>query len=220
MGRYLIRCTAQVIKPMYTSYHQTGIAKFRRYFAKKRLDVMSDFTNGVDNGFDDDDMPNDPTEKQMEDFAVWKDVTTEEACHMLRGEQMIGKFALQAIAFGYAPETFKKEFSETDKPPPGTTRSMVEPSKRSKQDAVSKMIRKCMNAIYSVASYFYFRDDLSDNNTRKCINPLDVMYSRPQNKWDNVMLLVMDQAKITLLPAAQKMLEEMARRQDQRAFER
>ena len=101
MVRYIIRCMSQVIRPMYTSYHQTGIVNFRKLFARKRLDVVSDFTNGVHNGFDDDDMPKDPTEKQIEDFAKWKDVTTVEAWRMLRGEQMIGKFALQAIAFGY-----------------------------------------------------------------------------------------------------------------------
>ena len=77
-----------------------------------------------------------------------------------------------------------------------------------------------MNAIYSVTSYSYLRDDLSNNDMRKCIDPLDVMYSRPQNKWDRVMLLVLDQAKITLLPASQKILEAMTQLQDKRAFER
>ena len=69
MDRYLVRRMAQIIKPMHTSYHQTSIAKFRATFARKRLDVMSDFTNGVHNGFNDDDMPNDPTDQQMEEFA-------------------------------------------------------------------------------------------------------------------------------------------------------
>ena len=96
---------------------------------------------------------------------------------------------------------------------------MVESSKRSKQDAMSKMIRKCVNAIYSVTSYSYLRDDLSNNDMRKCIDPLDVMYSRPQNKWDRVMLLVLDQAKVTLLSPAQKTLEAMTQHQDRRAFE-
>ena len=205
---------------MYTSYHQTGIAKFRELFSKKRSDAMSDFTSGVHNGFDDDDMPKDPTEKQMQEFADWKEVTTEEAWHMFRGEQMLGTFALQAIAFGYTPESFKKEFVETDKPPPGTRPEMVEPSKKAKQESMSRLIRKCMSAIYSVNSYSYFRNDLDDNSMHKCINPLHILYSRAQNKWDNVMILVMDQAKVTLLPAAKRQLARMTSHHDAQALER
>ena len=175
MDRYVIRCMAQVIKPMYTSFHQTGVTIFRETFLKKRLDVMSDFTKGVSNGFDEDDMPKDPTEQQMQVFAKSKGVNLVEAWHMLQGEQMIGKFALQATSFGYTPTTFKEEFGETDRPPPGTVQSMVESSKRAKQLAMSTMVRKCMNAIYSVTSYSYFRDELSSNDMRKCIDPQDVM---------------------------------------------
>ena len=171
MDRYFIRCMGQVIKLMYTSYHQTGIARFKELIIRKRLDVMSDFTNGVFNGFDDDDMPKDPTDEQMRVFAEAKQITPDEAWHMLRGEQMIGQFALQAIAFGYTPATFKEEFGETDRPAPGTVQSMVESSKKSKQDAMSRMIKKCMNAIYNVTSYSYFRDDLINNDMHKCIDP-------------------------------------------------
>ena len=199
MDRYLDRCMAQIIKPMYTSYHTTGIARFRELFSKKRLDVMSDFTDGVGNGFDDDDMPKDPTEKQMQAFAEWKKVTTKEAWYMFRGEQMLRKFALQAVAFVYTPESFKAEFVQTNNPPPGTKPEMVEASKRAKQESMSRLIKKCVNAIYSVNSYSYFRNDLEDTSMRKCIIPL---YSRAQNKWDTVVILVMDQANITLLPAA------------------
>ena len=208
---------------MYTSYHQTGITRFRELFSKKRLDVMSDFTKGVSNGFDEGGMPKDPTEKQMQAFAKSKGVNLVEAWHMLRGEQMIGKLALQAIAFGYTPTTFKEELGETDRPPPGTVQPMVESSKRAKQDAMSKMVRKCVNAIYSVTSYSYFQavqGDLNSNDMHKCIDPQDVVYSRPVNKWDRVMLLVMDQAKVTLLPLAQKTLEAMTHHHDARAFER
>ena len=56
MDRYVIRCMAQVIK----------------LFLKKRLDVVSDFAKGVSNGFDEDDMPKGPTEKQMQALAKAK----------------------------------------------------------------------------------------------------------------------------------------------------
>ena len=204
---------AQITRPMYTSYHQTGIVKFRELFSKKRLDVMSDFTNGVHNGFDDDDMPKDPTEKQMQDFARWKKVTTEEARYMLRGE-LLGKFALQAIAFGDTPETFKRETTRHD-----TIYGRVQ--QEIKTRSYVKDDQKCVNAIYSsVTSYSYFRNDLTDSDMHKCINPLNVMYARPQNKWEKVMLLVMDQAKVTLLPAAQTTLELMTKHQDKQAFDR
>ena len=217
MDRYLVRRMAQIIKPMHTSHHQTGIVSFRELFSKKRLDVMSDFTNGVHNGFDDDDMPKDPTEGQTQEFARWKKVTTEEAWYMLRREQMLGKFALQeGIAVGYTPESFKKEFVKTDKPPPGTKPSLVESSKKAKQEAMSRMIRKCVNTIYSVNSYSYSRNDLNDNSVRKCINPLHVLYPRPQNKWGKVMILAMDQAKIALLPAAQDAWTKMTSHHDRK----
>ena len=77
-----------------------------------------------------------------------------------------------------------------------------------------------MKAIYSVNSYSYFRNDLNDNNVHKCINPLHVLYSRPQNKWGKVMILVMDQAKVTLLPAAQDALGKMTSHHDQQALDR
>ena len=203
---------------MYTSYHQTGIARFRELFTRKRLDVMSDFTKGVFNGFDEDDMPKDPTDEQMQAFAIAKEITPEEAWRMMRGEQTIGKFALQALAFGYTPATFKEEFGETDRPPPGTVQAMVESSKKSKQDAMSKMVGKCVNAIYNVTSYSYFRDDLNSNDVHKYLGPLDIMYSRPLNKWDRVMLLVLDQAKVTLPSLAHKTLEAMTQHQDKKSM--
>ena len=180
---------------------------------------MSDFTQGICNGFGEDEVPKDPTEKQTQIFARLKKVNMDEAWRMLRGEQMIGKFALQAT-LGTLLIPSRKEFGETDRPAPGTVVSMVESSKRAKQAAMLKMIRKCMNAIYSVTSYSYFRDDLNSNDMPQCINPQEVMYSRPHNKWDRVMLLVMDQAKVTLLPLAQKTLNEMVQHHDIRAFQR
>ena len=83
MDRYVIRCMSQLIKPMYTSYHQTGIARFRELFLKKRLDVTSEFTKGVSNGFDEDDLPKDPTEQQTQAFADSKGITPVEAWRML-----------------------------------------------------------------------------------------------------------------------------------------
>ena len=77
----------------------------------------------------------------------------------------------------------------------------MESRKRSKQDAMSRMVRMCVNAVFNVATYSYFRDDLNDSDARKGIKPLDIMYSRPLNKWDRVMLLVMDQAKVIILEA-------------------
>ena len=52
---------------------------------------------------------------------------------------------MQAIAFSYTPKPFKDE--NEPKLLPGTAQAKVEESKRAKQDAVSKMIRKCVNAI-------------------------------------------------------------------------
>ena len=66
----------------------------------------------------------------MQEFARWKKTTAEEAWYMLRGEQMLGKFALQGIAFGYTPESFKKEFVETDK------QSQDHPARKQKQEAM------------------------------------------------------------------------------------
>ena len=52
MDRYVVRCMSQLMTPMYRSYHQMSIAEFKQQFMRKRLDVMSDFTRGVFNGFD------------------------------------------------------------------------------------------------------------------------------------------------------------------------
>ena len=114
---------------------------------------MSDFTKGVHNGFDKDDMPIDPTEEQMQKFADSKWLIRIEAWHMFRGERAIGRFALQAVAFGYTPVTFKVEFGEKDQHPPGTAQATVETSRKSKRDAMSRMVRKCASAIYNVTSY-------------------------------------------------------------------
>ena len=178
---------------------------------------MSDFTYGVFNGFDKvkNDMPLGPTVEQMQTFAEANNITTTEAWHRPRGERTVGRLALQAIAFGYTPKSFKDEFSERALPP-GTAQVNVEKSKRAKQDAVSKMIRKCMNAIYNVASYSCFRDDLTDGESHRCIDPLDMVYSRPKDKWDRVILLALDQSKVKLPPV----VLEMTKRKDVRAFAR
>ena len=115
----------------------------------------------------------------------------------------MGRFAFQAIAFGYTPTSFKAEFGEQNQHPPGTTQAKVEESKRAKQDAMSRMVRKCAKAIYNVSSYSYFRDDLGESDARKCINPLDIVYSRPKDKWDRAILLALDQSRVTLPPLAQ-----------------
>ena len=83
--------------PMDNSDHQMSIAEFKQHFIRKRLDVMSDFTKGVHNGFDKDDMPIDPTEEQMQKFADSKWLIRIEAWHMFRGERAIGRFKLQDI---------------------------------------------------------------------------------------------------------------------------
>ena len=74
---------------------------------------------------------------------------------------------------GYTPTSFKAEFGEQNHLPPGTTPAKVEESRRAKQDAMSRMVRKCVNAIYNVSSYSY----LSESDARKCINPLDIVCS-------------------------------------------
>lgn len=74
MDRYVVRCVSQLIAPMYKSYHLTGIADFKQHFMRKRRDVMSVFTKGVFNGFDQDDMPLDPTAEQMQAFADSKNL--------------------------------------------------------------------------------------------------------------------------------------------------
>ena len=160
MDRYVVRYMPQLMTPMYRSFHQTGITEFKQHFMRKRLDAMSDFTNGVFNGFDKEDMPLDPTEEQMQNFADSKWLIPMEAWHILRGERTIGRFALQAIAFGYTPTSFK---AERDQRPPGTAQAMVEESKKSKQDAMST-VRKCVNAVYNVTSYSYSRDDLNNSD--------------------------------------------------------
>ena len=71
MDRYVVRCMSQMIAPMYRSYHQTAITEFKQQFI---LDVMSEFTNGVFNGFDKDEMPLDPTVEQMRAFANTKKI--------------------------------------------------------------------------------------------------------------------------------------------------
>ena len=99
----------------------------------------------------------------------------------------------------------------------GAAPEQVEEKKRAKS---SIMVRKCVNAIYNVTSYSYFREDLTDGVSHKCIDPVDVVYARPKNKWDRAVLLVLDQPKIKLPPMAQAVLLEMTRHTDERAFKR
>ena len=47
----------------------------------------------------------------------------------------------------------------------------------------------------------------------KCIDPVDIVYSRPKN-------IVLDHAKVTLPPIAQSTLDEMTKHKDVRAFDR
>ena len=89
MDRYVIRCMTQIIAPMYRSYHLLGTADSKRQFTKKRLDVMSDFTNGDFNGLDLDDMPLDPTVGQMQTFAEANNITAIEAWRRFRGERTV-----------------------------------------------------------------------------------------------------------------------------------
>ena len=77
--KYVVRRMSQLMTPMSRSFHQTGVAEFKQHCVRKRLDVMSDFTKGVHNGFDKDDTPLDPAEEQMRSFAdskwlipIWK----------------------------------------------------------------------------------------------------------------------------------------------------
>ena len=100
MDRYVVRCMSQLVSPMYKPYHQMGIAEFKQQFMRKRLAVTSVFTNEVSNGFDKDEMSLDPTVEQMQNFANAKRIAPIEAWHMFRGERTVGRFALQAIAFG------------------------------------------------------------------------------------------------------------------------
>lgn len=62
---------------------------------------------------------------------------------------------------------------------------------------MSRMVKKSVSAIYNVSSYSYFRDVLTESDARKCIYPLDIVYSRPKEKRDRVILLVLDQSKVT-----------------------
>ena len=54
------------------------------------------------------------------------------------------------------------------------------------------MVRKRVNAIYKVTSYSYFRDDLTDDVSCKCFDPVDILYERPKNKWGRPFLSVLD----------------------------
>ena len=148
---------------------QDTVARFKELFIRKRLDVMSDFTKGVFNGFDEDDVPKDPTEEQMQAFAGAKQITPAEAWRTLRGEQTILKFAIQAIAFGYTPakRNLVKLIDQRQE-----LNQARNPNRTQCQE--SRMVRKCMNAIYNVMSYSYLRDDLRSNDMHKCIDPLDL----------------------------------------------
>ena len=75
-----------------------------------------------------------------------------------------------------------------------------------------------MDAIYNVTSYSYFREDLTDDVSHKCLDPLDILYGRPKNKWDRAILLVLGPSKIKLPPMVQNVLLEMTRNTDERAF--
>ena len=50
---------------------------------------MSDFTNGVFNGFDKDEMPLEPTVEQMRAFAHTKKITPIEAWHMSEEKELL-----------------------------------------------------------------------------------------------------------------------------------
>lgn len=56
--------------------------------------------------------------------------------------------------------------------------------------SVSVMVRKCVSAIYHASSYSYFTDDLGDTDAHRCPSPLDIVHSRPKDKWGRVILLV------------------------------
>ena len=102
MDRYIVRCVTQLIAPLHKSYHLLSIVDFKTLFRRKGLDVMAQIPFS---GLDDDGMPLDPTDEQMQTFATHRSNTIEEAWHRFRGERTIGRFALQAIAFGYTPES-------------------------------------------------------------------------------------------------------------------